>query len=72
MLKVAHKMDVSFTSILHAQQHFSMFGEVAKGKKSKQFWHIIWLTTTWCIWRMRNNILLRGDCVNVLSIGDQK
>jgi hypothetical protein len=41
MLKVAHKMDVSFTSILHAQQHFSMFGEVAKGKKSKPAYHMV-------------------------------
>jgi hypothetical protein len=27
------------------QQHFSLFGELAKGKKGKRFRNIIWLAT---------------------------
>ncbi|PNX82710.1 hypothetical protein L195_g038743 [Trifolium pratense] len=30
-------------------QHFTLFGDIAKGKNSKWFRHIIWLATTWCI-----------------------
>jgi hypothetical protein len=64
-------MNVSFTSPLKIQQNFSKIGEVAKGKKSKQFQHLIWLTMTWSLWCMRNNILFKGDYVSVLSIVDK-
>jgi hypothetical protein len=49
-------------------QHFIEFGE---GKIDKRYQHIIWLATTWCLWHMRNNILFRGDCVNISSLVNQ-
>jgi hypothetical protein len=52
-------------------QHFTVFGEIAKGKNSKLFRHIIWLAMTWSICRTRNNIFFRGDCVNITSLVDQ-
>jgi hypothetical protein len=36
MANILKWMNVSFTSPLQIQQHFSKFGEVTKGKKIKQ------------------------------------
>jgi hypothetical protein len=52
-------------------QHFTVFDEIAKGKFSRLFRRIIWLAMTWSIWRTRNNILFRGDCVNIAFLVDQ-
>jgi hypothetical protein len=51
--------------------HFLTFGGILKGKKTKGLRHIIWVATTWCIWRSRNNILFRGDSVNISSLFNQ-
>jgi hypothetical protein len=51
--------------------HFTLFGELFKGSKFKRYRHIIWLATTWSIWRTRNNIIFRGDSVNVSTLLDQ-
>jgi hypothetical protein len=40
------------------QQNFIMFGELLKGKINKRFRHIIWLATTWCIWRSSNILVV--------------
>jgi hypothetical protein len=52
-------------------EHFLTFGGIFKGKKTKGLRHIIWVATTWCIWRYRNNILFRGDSVNIYSLFNQ-
>jgi hypothetical protein len=52
-------------------QHMYLFGKLAKGKICKGVKHLIWLATTWCIWRLWNNILFRGDFVNVFFLVDQ-
>jgi hypothetical protein len=39
-----------------------------KGHKVGQF---IWLATTWYLWRLRNNIIFRGDFSNLLILVDQ-
>jgi hypothetical protein len=49
-------------------EHFLTFGGILKGKKTKGLRHIIWVATTWCIWRFRNNILFRGASVNISSL----
>jgi hypothetical protein len=59
---------IGYNSIL---QHFVMFGQVFKGKKIKRLRHIIWLATTWSIWRARDNILFRGAIVNITSLVNQ-
>ncbi|CAJ2645290.1 unnamed protein product [Trifolium pratense] len=41
--------------------HFMQFGAAVKAQKGMKFRHLIWLATTWCIWRMRNNIIFRGE-----------
>jgi hypothetical protein len=51
--------------------HFSLFGALLKGSNHKRVRHIIWFATIWCIWRKRNNIIFRGDFVNVSSLVDQ-
>jgi hypothetical protein len=40
--------------------HFLLFGNAVKTRKGMKGNHLIWLTTTWYIWKLRNNILFRG------------
>jgi hypothetical protein len=53
------------------QQHFLYFGGLFKGRKCRRVKQIIWLATTWCMWRSWNNILFRRDCVNVSVLVEQ-
>jgi hypothetical protein len=53
------------------QQHFLMFGDLIKSNVNKRYRHVIWLATTWCIWRWRNQIVFRGDRVNISTLVDQ-
>jgi hypothetical protein len=59
---------IAFNTI---SQHFLLSGQLLKGRKFKRMKHIIWLATTWCTWRARNNIIFRGDLVNVSSLVNQ-
>jgi hypothetical protein len=43
-----------------SHNHFSLFGEFLKGGSNKKCRHIIWLATTWSLWKMRSNIIFRG------------
>jgi hypothetical protein len=53
-----------------SHNHFSLFGEFLKGGSTKKCRHIIWLATTWSLWKMRNNIIFRGEVVNISSLVD--
>jgi hypothetical protein len=64
-------MGVSFIDFSSVTGHFLAFGSVFKGKNSKKLRYIIWLATTWCIWRTRNNIMFRGDHINIISLVNQ-
>jgi hypothetical protein len=39
--------------------------------KSHKVIHLIWLATTWCLWRLRNNVMFRGILPNLLIFIDQ-
>jgi hypothetical protein len=52
------------------KQHFILFGNLFKSNKGKKIRHLIWLATTWSIWRMRNNIMFRGDIGNFTRLFD--
>jgi hypothetical protein len=64
-------MGSKFIPFVDIHNHFTLFGDLLKGSNNKKFRHIIWLATTWSIWRKRNNILFRGEFVNVSSLVDQ-
>jgi hypothetical protein len=64
-------MRVSFIDFSSVTDHFLSFGSIIRGKNSKKLRHILWLATTWCIWRTRNNILFRGDHINFNSLVNQ-
>jgi hypothetical protein len=51
--------------------HFTLFGNILKEAANKKSRHLIWLATTWSLWRHRNNIVFRGDSVNVSSLVKQ-
>jgi hypothetical protein len=60
--------DIPFVDI---QSHFSDFGNLLKGSINKKYHHIIWLATTWCIWRKRNNIIFREESIHASSLVEQ-
>jgi hypothetical protein len=67
-------MGLNFINSNSVQQHFFLFGDLIKSKAIKvnnKHRHIIWLATTWCIWRGRNNIVFREDQVTIGSSVDQ-
>jgi hypothetical protein len=64
-------MGVNFLGSSSVINHFLSFGGIFSGKKTKKFRYIIWLAATWCIWRTRNNILFRGDHINIISLVNQ-
>jgi hypothetical protein len=68
---VYYWMGISHLSASNVQQHFIVFGDIIKGKKCKKVKQLIWLATMWSIWRSRNNILFRGDVVNIITLVDQ-
>jgi hypothetical protein len=72
--KILNWMGLNFFNSISVQQHFISFEELIKSKANKvtkRYRHIIWLATTWCIWRWRNNIIFRHDRVNFSSLVDQ-
>jgi hypothetical protein len=64
-------MGVNPISFVNITNHFTLFGGLLKGSHYKKFRHLIWLATTWSIWRKRNNIVFRGEFVNTSSLVDQ-
>ncbi|KAK2424703.1 hypothetical protein QL285_035035 [Trifolium repens] len=70
-LFIFKRMGVSPIMNATVQQHFLLFGDFIKSKVNKRFRHVIWLATTWCIWRWRNQIIFQGDRANVSTIVDQ-
>jgi hypothetical protein len=64
---------MGLTPIMNAsvQQHFIVFGDLLKSVVHKRYRHVIWLATTWCIWRRRNHIVFRGERVNISTLVDQ-
>jgi hypothetical protein len=57
-------------AFVNIHDHFSHFGKLIKGGNGKKFRHIIWLATTWSLWKKRNNIIFRGEEVNIPSLVD--
>jgi hypothetical protein len=51
-------------------KHFIKFGECVKTKKGGRVRHLIWLATTWNIWKLRNNVIFNGSPLNASSILD--
>ncbi|CAJ2639614.1 uncharacterized protein LOC123915271 [Trifolium pratense] len=40
--------------------HFLLFGELFKVKDKGRVRHLVWLATTWNLWKMRNNVIFQG------------
>jgi hypothetical protein len=64
-------MDVGDFMIGSMQEHFIHFGNIIKDKVHKRCPHIIWLATTWSLWRMQNNFLFQGGSVNLSLLLNQ-
>jgi hypothetical protein len=55
---------------LEGRNHFSSFGELVKTKKGARVSHLIWLATTWNLWKLRNNVLFNGALPDASSLVD--
>jgi hypothetical protein len=51
--------------------HFSKFGDMIKTKKGGRVRQLIWLATTWNIWKHRNSVIFNGVIPNVSSLVDE-
>ena len=47
-----------------------LFNSVWKGKRSKRVSHLICVTTVWCIWLEKNDVLLNGKVANISEVVD--
>ncbi|XP_045802312.1 uncharacterized protein LOC123895887 [Trifolium pratense] len=64
-------MGVEASLQVGGRHHFTFFGSLVKSKKGGKVKHLIWLATTWCLWRLRNNIVFRGDFADFSGLLDQ-
>ncbi|CAJ2628008.1 unnamed protein product [Trifolium pratense] len=69
--KVYEWLDMNFITFEEVWKHFTTFGDLVKSKSLAKARHVIWLATTWSIWRTRNNIMFRGDVFNLALLVDQ-
>jgi hypothetical protein len=53
---------------LEGWNHFLCFGKMVKSKKGNRIRHLIWLATTWCIWKHRNNVIFNGGLPNANAL----
>jgi hypothetical protein len=69
--KILTWMGLNLINSSSVQQHFLLFGDMIKSKSNKKHPHIIWLATTWCIWRWRNNLVFREDRATIFFLVNQ-
>jgi hypothetical protein len=50
--------------------NFLLFGELVKTKKGARVSHLIWLATTWNLWKLRNNVLFNDALPDASSLVD--
>ncbi|GAU42970.1 hypothetical protein TSUD_188430 [Trifolium subterraneum] len=48
--------------------HFNIFGSLLKTKRFEKVRHLIWLATTWSIWKLRNNVVFNGVTLSSSSL----
>jgi hypothetical protein len=51
--------------------HFQVFGALVKSKNGSRVRHLIWLATTWCIWKLRNQIVFNGAAPDVTQLVEE-
>jgi hypothetical protein len=49
---------------------FFLFDDLVKLKKGGRVSHRIWLTTTWNLWKLRNNVIFNGVIPDASSLLD--
>ncbi|MCI16259.1 putative ribonuclease H protein, partial [Trifolium medium] len=69
--KIYKWLNVEFIPFDESWKHFVTFGLLVTNKKYAKGRHVIWLATTWSLWRLRNHIMFRGDLANLSSLVDQ-
>jgi hypothetical protein len=69
--KIHRWLNVDFIPFEQCWSHFNNFGALAKNKKYLKVLHLIWLVTTWSLWRAHNNIMFGAEAVDLSSLVDQ-
>jgi hypothetical protein len=48
--------------------HFSLYGKLFRNRKGARTSHLIWLATTWNLWKLRNDMIFKGVIPNATKI----
>ncbi|XP_045809826.1 uncharacterized protein LOC123904180 [Trifolium pratense] len=48
--------------------HFMAFGELFNVKDKGRIRHLVWLATTWNLWKVRNNVIFNGDILDASAL----
>ncbi|CAJ2634841.1 unnamed protein product [Trifolium pratense] len=50
--------------------HFLLFGELFKVKDKGRVRHLVWLATTWNLWKLRNKVIFKGEIPDISALLD--
>jgi hypothetical protein len=56
---------------VEGRNHFLIFSDLFKVKDKGCVCHLVWLATTWNIWKLGNNVILNGVTPDASSILDE-
>jgi hypothetical protein len=45
-----------------------LFGDLFKVKDKGRVRHLVWLAAIWCMWKLRNNVIFKGDLPDTSSL----
>ncbi|KAK2406475.1 hypothetical protein QL285_042196 [Trifolium repens] len=62
--------NVAAETCTNVRDHFSLCGSLFRFPKGGRTNHLIWLTTNWCVWKLRNSVVFNGDSPNISSLLD--
>jgi hypothetical protein len=55
---------------LDGWNYFLCFGDLTKSSKENRVRHLIWLATTWSLWKLHNNVIFNGITPNLSKLVD--
>jgi hypothetical protein len=67
---VSNWIGKSIPSDIAGSDHFIRFGKLFQHQNKGRLKHLIWLTTTWCIWNLRNQVIFNGASPDATTLFD--
>jgi hypothetical protein len=67
---VSNWIGKSIPSDIAGSDHFIRFGKLFQHQNKGRLKHLIWLTTTWCIWNLRNQVIFNRASPDATTLFD--